>query len=324
MHDMRRIVLTAIKLLISATLLYFALRNANLDDLARRMQNLTAVGWIMLAISIALIQVFIAGLRWREISAECDAPLAVGTATRFSLIGSFFNQTLPSAIGGDAIRLLLLARAGAGWRSATYSVFIDRAIGMTAIAIMVVATLPWSYSLIGDPHGRVALLLIDFVALAGGLGFLAFGALQWPWLKTAWPLHHGHACARIATRVVFTRARGPKVVTLSLLVHVLTVAVAWCAARSINAAVNFAQVFQLVPPVMLTTMLPISMAGWGVREAALGLAFGYAGLMANEGVNISILLGAAYFVVGMFGGLVWILGPERTDGMLSIEAPKQV
>jgi len=40
---------------------------------------------------------------------------------------------------------------------------------------------------------------------------------------------------------------------------------------------------------MLITMLPISIAGWGVREATMGLAFGYAGLMASEGVNVSLL-----------------------------------
>ncbi len=75
--------------------------------------------------------------------------------------------------------------------------------------------------------------------------------------------------------------------------------------------VLFGQIFQLVPPVMLITMLPISIAGWGVREATMGLAFGYAGLMANEGVNISLLFGAVSFIVGAVGGVVWILSAEK-------------
>ena len=86
-----------------------------------------------------------------------------------------------------------------------------------------------------------------------------------------------------------------KVAVLSLLVHVLTVVIAWCVVQSIEAPVVFGQIFQLVPPVMLITMLPISIAGWGVREATMGLAFGYAGLIANEGVNISLLFGAVSF-----------------------------
>ena len=58
-------------------------------------------------------------------------------------------------------------------------------------------------------------------------------------------------------------------------------------------------------------MLPISIAGWGVREATMGLAFGYAGLLTGEGVNVSLLLGAVSFIVGAIGGLVWILSAEK-------------
>ena len=146
---------------------------------------------------------------------------------------------------------------------------------MIALAVVIVAALPWSYNLISDPQGRSALLFVDFAALAGGVSFLVFGALRWPWLKRWWGTHHLHACAVIANRVIFSRDRGPKIAVPSLFVHVLAVVIAWCVVQSIAAPASFGQVFQLVPPVMLITMLPISIAGWGVREATLGLAFGY-------------------------------------------------
>jgi len=307
---MRRILFSTVKILISAGLLYLALRKVNLLDLASRI-NIASLGWIGAAIAVTFLQIFVGVLRWCEISAECGAPLPTRQAMRFNLIGAFFNQTLPSAIGGDAVRLWLVARAGAGWRAATYSIFVDRAIGLIALSIIIVASLPWSYNLISDPNGRSALLLVDFVALAGGLGFLALGALHWPWLKRWWATHHIHACAVIANRVIFSRRRGPKVAVLSLLVHVLAVVIAWCVVQSIAAPVTFAQTFQVIPPVMLITMLPISIAGWGVREATMGLAFGYAGLMTNEGINISLLFGAVSFMVGAVGGLVWIFSAEK-------------
>src|SRR5882762_4772954 len=262
---MRRILLSTIKILISAALLYLALRKANFADLASRL-NVASLGWIGLAIAVTFLQIFVGVLRWCEVSAECGAPLATKQAMRFNVIGTFFNQTLPSSIGGDAVRLWLVARAGAGWRAATYSIFVDRAIGLIALAVIIVATLPWSYNLIGDPHGRTALLFVDFTALAGGIGFLILGRLHWPWRKRWWGTHHMHACSVIANRVIFSRARGPKIAMLSLLVHVLAVVIAWCVVRSIAAPVVFGQVFQLIPPVMLITMLPISIAGWGLRE----------------------------------------------------------
>ena len=115
----------------------------------------------------------------------------------------------------------------------------------------------------------------------------------------------------IANRVLFNRARGPLVVFLSLLVHVLTAVIGWCVVQSIAAPVGFGEIFVLIPPVMLITMMPISIAGWGVREATMGLAFGFAGLAANEGVNVSLLFGAVSFIVGAFGGLVWIFSAEK-------------
>ncbi len=321
---MRRILLSTIKILISAALLYLALRKANFADLASRI-DVTSLGWIGIAIAASFLQIFVGVLRWCEVSAECGAPLATKQAMRFNVIGTFFNQTLPSSIGGDAVRLLLVARAGAGWRAATYSIFVDRAIGLIALAIIIVASLPWSYTLIGDPNGRSALLLVDSAALAGGIGFLVLGRLHWPWLKRWWGTHHLHACAVIANRVIFSRERGPKIAVLSVLVHVLAVFIAWCVVQSIGAPVTFGQIFQLIPPVMLITMLPISIAGWGVREATMGLAFGYAGLMTNEGINVSLLFGAVSFIVGAVGGLVWIFSAEKAaQGSAPIEMPIEV
>jgi uncharacterized membrane protein YbhN (UPF0104 family) len=319
---MRRILFSAIKVVVSVALLYLALRKANFSDLASRI-DLASLGWIGLAIAVTFLQIFIGVLRWRIVSAECGAPLPTRQAMRYNLIGTFFNQTLPSSIGGDAVRLWLVARSGAGWRAATYSIFVDRAIGLIALAVIIVASLPWSYRLIGDPDGRAALLFVDLAALAGGAGFLILGRLNWPWLERLWGMHHLHACSVIANRVLFSRDRGPKIAVLSLLVHVLAVVIAWCVVQSIAAPVGFGQIFQLIPPVMLITMLPISIAGWGVREATMGLAFGYAGLMTNEGINISLLFGAVSFIVGAFGGLVWIFSAEKAaQGAAPIEVPE--
>jgi Na+-transporting NADH:ubiquinone oxidoreductase subunit NqrD len=60
-------------------------------------------------------------------------------------------------------------------------------------------------------------------------------------------------------------------------------------------------------------MLPISIAGWGVREATMMVAFGYAGLNQTDGTMVSLLSGTASFVVGILGGLVWILRSEKGE-----------
>src|SRR5436190_24336900 len=107
---MRQILLSALKILISGALLYLALRKVDLRDLASRINSLASVGWILLAIATAFLQIFLGVLRWREVSAECGAPLATGQAMRFNMIGTFFNQTLPSSIGAT--------RCASGWSRA--------------------------------------------------------------------------------------------------------------------------------------------------------------------------------------------------------------
>src|ERR1700744_622310 len=168
---MRRFLLSAIKILVSAALLYLALRKANFADLASRI-DLVSAAWLALAVAVTFFQIFIGVLRGEIVSAECGAPLPIREAMRYNVIGTFFNQTLPSSIGGDAVRLWLVARSGAGWRAATYSIFVDRAVGLIALAVIIVASLPWSSRLIADAYGRSALMLIDLAALAGGGGFL--------------------------------------------------------------------------------------------------------------------------------------------------------
>jgi uncharacterized membrane protein YbhN (UPF0104 family) len=313
---MRGFLVLSARIMVSAALLYFALRGINFAEIqARLTQNSRSwfLGWMALSVLTILVQVFLGAMRWQEISVRCQAPLIVRQAFRYNMIGTFFNQTLPSTIGGDAVRLWLVSRTGAGWRLATYSVLVDRAIGLIALAIVVVFSLPWSYQLIGDERGRLALVLVDLAAVSAGLGFLLLGYLPWPWLKTWWPTRHVYACSLVANQVIFNYRAGPKIAALSLSVHVLTVVSTWCAVRSISAPADFEQMFMLVPPIALITMLPISIAGWGVREATMMVAFGYAGLNQTDGTMVSLLSGTASFVVGILGGLVWILRSEKGE-----------
>jgi uncharacterized membrane protein YbhN (UPF0104 family) len=313
---MRGALLLTLKIAVSAALLYLSLRNTNFAALGERISRNSfgwIAGWMVLAALINTAQILLAGLRWREIGARCAAPLSTVQAFRYNLIGAFFNQTLPSSIGGDAMRLWLVKRSGAGWRAATYSVFVDRAIGLIALALVVIVSLPWSYQLIDNPRGRSVLILVDLAALAAGIGFLILGRLPWKWLKTWWPTHHAHACSRIANQVLFDRKAGAPVALVSILIHVMTAAIAWCAVRAISAPVEFFQVFLLVPPVVLITMLPISIAGWGLREATMMYAFGFAGLAPADGTLVSLLFGASSFLVGAAGGLVWIFSAEHAS-----------
>jgi hypothetical protein len=62
----------------------------------------------------------------------------------------------------------------------------------------------------------------------------------------------------------------------------------------------------IVPPVTLIQLAPVSLAGWGVREAALVVVLGSFGVPAEAALAISVLVGLCLILVGLPGGLIWL------------------
>lgn len=307
---MRRTLLLLAKATISILLLYFSLRWVDVGALGDRLSRFQP-GWIVLAICLLAVQVAVLAARWQTIAIACGAELAFLPALQLSFIAAFFNQVLPSTVGGDGARIWLLARKGAGWARATYSVLIDRIVGLFVLALIVIACLPWTLALIHDPIARIVLLLIGFGAVAGGLIFVLVGTRFRHWFDRWALLRHLAAASDVAANL----CRSPRpmgfIVACSVAIHVITVVAAWCCIKAIAAPVSLAYVLFLFPPVLLISTIPISIAGWGVRESSMIAAFALAGLAKSDGLTLSILFGAATFVVGLMGGLVWIFSGLR-------------
>jgi uncharacterized membrane protein YbhN (UPF0104 family) len=279
---------------------------------------------MMAAVAALMLQVAVVAVRWGEIAARCGANLPASQSTRYTLIASFFNQVLPSTVGGDAVRIWLFARAGAGWSKATYSVLLDRFFGLLGLALMVVICLPWSLTLIKNPVGQLALLAIGACSIGGAAVFVALGYLRWHKLMEWAPTRHLIQMSVTTREIMFSARAIIAVVALSLLIHVLSVVTAWCMAQSVDAPFQFGHALLLLPPVLLIASVPISIAGWGVRESAFVLAFSYAGLSEADGLIVSVLFGAGVFIVGLAGGVTWLLSSEPLGlGALKTERPPQ-
>ena len=304
---MRQILLIAVKAAVSIGLLYLALARTDFSAVGERLSRLN-VAWCLLALASLGVQLILVSIRWRRIAANCEAELPLSRAFQLNLVATFFNQVLPSTVGGDAVRIWLLARDGAGWSKATHSVLLDRFIGVLALAVLVVLCLPWAFGLIHDPVARAVLVLIGCGSVAAGLAFIALGSRNWAWMQSFWPTRHIAQLATTALRLFKSASSVALLMGVSLTTHVLTAATAWCVARAVTVPFEFMHALLLVPPVVLISTVPISIAGWGVRESALMLAFGYAGLSQSDGLVVSILFGVAYFAIGILGGAAWLVG----------------
>lgn len=316
---MRRTLLLLAKAAISILLLYFSLRWVNVSVLADRLKRFDP-GWIGLALLLLTIQIALLAARWQKIATACGVSLAYAPALQLSFIATFFNQVLPSTVGGDGARIWFLGRKGGGWARATYSVLLDRIVGVFTLALIVIGCLPWTFELVHDAIARAALLLIGFGVVAGAFIFLLIGA-RFRQMFDRWALtRHLSAASRIAATMCRSPGSIGYVLACSIAIHLLTITAAYCCIKAIAAPVSFPQVLFLMPPVLLVSTVPISIAGWGVRESSMIVAFAYAGLAQSDGLTLSILFGAASFIVGVVGGIVWIASGLRIQSLAKAAA----
>jgi uncharacterized membrane protein YbhN (UPF0104 family) len=307
---MRNLVTFGLKAAISCILLYFAFAHVSFDLIGRQFNHLRYI-WLAAAVLILIAQLSLCALRWQRIVQHCNtsdsSPFTASNAFRYIFIAAFFNQTLPSTVGGDAVRIWLLARDNGDWKSATYSVLIDRVIGVFVLAFLVTVCLPWSFAVISDATGRIALLIVGFGSISACLIFLALGFVRWRWLDRWWLTRQIAAAASNARDVFGSVSGGARILAYSLIIHFMSATAAWCLAKAVAAPLEWGQALFLVLPVLLIATVPLSIAGWGTRETAMVLAFGYAGLPESDGLIVSVLLGIALFAAGLPGGVIWIM-----------------
>lgn len=301
----RRHLLLLLKAAVSILLLYISLRSVHLEAVTARLSQLDPL-WIAAALALLASQIALQAMRWRAIAAVCGVSLAPRSAIQMNFIAAFFNQVLPSTVGGDAVRIWLLARKGGGWASATYSVLIDRIAGLLVLALIVIVCLPWTLTLIHDAVARAVLILIGAGAIGGAIVFILIGRLPRGLVDRFLITRHLAETSRAAWRL----CRSPRAVwtvgASSVVIHLMTVTVAWSAMKAVAAPVGLAPILFLMLPVLLVASVPISIAGWGVRESSMVAAFTYAGLVPGDGLMLSLLFGAVSFAVGAAGGIVWI------------------
>ncbi len=301
---MQRLFMFLIKGSLSGVLLYLAFRAVDIEDLIHRFGQVNKL-WILFSLGAVMVQTVLAALRWQQIVSLCGRDLQFSTLLSFTLVGAFFNQTLPSSVGGDAARIWLVGKKE-GWRLAGYSVLLDRLVGVAALAIVVVLCLPFTVQIIRDPIGRISVLVIGLGALLAFLVFLALGVTHLRILQR-WSLtKHLHAVASIGFSIFRSPNLFSPVLFTSFLIHFLAATIGWGAANAIGADLSLKLAILLILPVSLLTVVPVSIAGWGVREGAMVAAFSYAGLPQTNGLAVSIVYGLLYLVLGAIGGLVWL------------------
>jgi uncharacterized protein (TIRG00374 family) len=111
------------------------------------------------------------------------------------------------------------------------------------------------------------------------------------------------------------RARLGLMISVSVAGHVLTCLAVWFAAQGFGIQIPFGFTIAVVPVVLLVTALPISIAGWGVREGGMTVGLGLIGVPDSDAALVSVVIGLIGVGLGALGGLTWLVsGNRRQEG----------
>jgi len=299
----------AAKLAISLGLIVVVFWKLDLAAVWGKLRQLSGA-LILTVILMFAVQTYVAAWRWWVILRHHRLEIRLVTAVRISLIGAFFNQILPSSIGGDVARAWCVYRDGCSKRISVITVLSDRIYGMLTLTCLAVACFPLlvHFSVRDEALIGVGALII---AAASAL-ILAFWLDRLPGWTQDWAfIRHLGALSQSTRAITANRQAIAPLLGLSFCIHAITILAIVVLLAGMLPHLNLLLCAALVPAIMLMAMVPVSIAGWGVREGVMIYGLGLANVPPEGALIVSIMVGLSLVVVGLLGGLVWLVRPNR-------------
>ena len=296
-----------VSVLLIAVLIYIAGPAQIYNELINSRIDYNFAGFLLI-----LLGTFIAVYRWYIIMNELDFP-----KTPFSFYfksyfkGIFFNQLLPSSIGGDAVKVIDVSKQlGCKKREAFVGVLIDRGLGIAGILLL---NLIFNNTAQGflPKSSYYVLNIISFSGIAGFIVFMFLYKIEYLNKFKFYQL------ISVPSKALWTIMAGFKKiflqVILSLSIHILTFAGVFMIARAFGVDLPIYAFMVIMPPVILLTIIPISLAGWGVREVSMISLLSYSGIAQETALSISIIFGFTYIIQGLLGLYFFINTKKRNE-----------
>lgn len=309
----RHALLLVLKIAVSASLLTLLLRRA---DLGRVMQGLRGADpmWIVAALGLYVSSIGVSAWRWQRLLGALSVRLPLSKLFESFLVATFFNNFLPSNVGGDVIRIADTAKAAGSKTAATTVILLDRGVGLLGlflIAAMGATVSGWSAMDAGPVRAATlwaGLVAGTAVSVPVLLAPRIIHVLAGP-VRRIHPEWIDERLDRLTTAL--TRFRQAPVTMLAtfagaVVVQAVMVLFYYALARSLGIPIDLPHLALLVPVSFVVQMLPISINGLGVREAFFGLYFGRLGLPLHSALLLSLGGAAAVMVVSTAGAAAYV------------------
>lgn len=324
---MKAVVKLLLKAGVTATLVGMLLMKA---DVSQVMSQIARIGTSTFLIATGLLAVLslTVALRWQRIVETLGYRMSFGDSWRIVLISLFFNQFLPSGVGGDVVRVVSATRLGLPRGPAVVSVVVDRLCGLFAVGLCILAGLLYL------PSGKVfyadltlaGLLIVGF-ALLLGLDWLVMLLQRCPPIERSvlWQkLRRVIELVRMSSRTLLTvfchGGTAWLALWTSLLNQLALGGIVFYIGFWLDPSLRLADALFLFPAAMLLSMLPISLGGWGIREGAMIFFWSAAGVSSAAALATSLTFGFAMTLSSTIGGLIWLAQPSYRQSQSELSA----
>jgi uncharacterized membrane protein YbhN (UPF0104 family) len=285
----KKLFLIAVKVLVSAVLLTVVFRKAGLRDVFSHLGAMD-LRYFGLSCLLYILVVPIAAMRWGLL---LDKKYPAMKLVSLYFIGSFFNNILPGAVGGDTVKIYYLYKeTGKGGNSAG-SVFLDRYVGLFTLLFIGLVSSVFAFRELATVRMQWVVPSLFSAYVAGSLIVFGFRiGKRISVLADFYDYFHKYLKNR---KTLF------KAFLLSLAVQTLSIGTIQLIALGLGQKLPFAALFIFVPIIITVTTIPISISGFGVREGAFSLLFGLIGIPPQMSTSISFLWFLSVAVTSLIG-----------------------
>ena len=300
-------------------IVYQISRRENISDLLTYYP--TANYWILGGAALLLLFLLAAGsLRWGILLSPQKIHLRSLSIFMYYMIGMFFNQFLPSTVGGDVIKVYYLNKFTGKGAKSFVSIAMDRVVGMMGMCVVAIGSLLIGggelYRTVGP---RYALLIFSIVGTVSG-GLIVFFLIifnsklmalflklaRWEKLRQLVKKLHRAFIIYKGQKKVLVRA-----LLVSTWIWVMIVLICWLVYLAFHPPIGeipLKYFFLFIPAISVIMSLPISLGGLGTREAFFILFFtSLPGIKMMDALVISLNYYIISLAVSSLGGVIYIL-----------------
>lgn len=320
-----------LKLLFGLVLLAVLLLHGNtFPETAAVLGQLDMAG-LVLVLLVPVPLIWASALKWKLLLTYRGVNVGIGSLMRYYTVGYWFNNFLPSSLGGDAARSYLVGKRIGSQLESMAAVVLERLTGLVTLVALALLGFLATPRIHDDP-----VVVISLAIMAGGclmLSLIIWFPGEARWLNVGTVLLRFGWIRRLAGAARSMRAAmqsvwdQPRVIGLaaaySLAYHALTIVNVFVAALVMGIEVNFAGLCAVTPIILVLAALPSTPGSIGVWEWAYSVLLMPIGAELEQGLAIALVLRGQLLFTSLVGGVLYVAEKRPIPAAAQSDGPHE-